>query len=973
MSVPLRIAAVSAAVSVVGVMSCLPASADSADPGSVKVVNTETVQVYTDAVGAIQTRRIYEQLALSGKGTVDVRNPIETNGLRNLDGFGGFEVKGGEQVANLTVDGEKRLRTVSDYPGKLPLDVKVRYFLDGKPVEPGDVVGKAGKLEVKYTVKNVTAVPQDVTFDDGKGGTVTRTVDVPIPMVGSLTVVAPPNFTDVSSGEANMAGDGKGGTKMSFTMTLFPPIGSDTAEFGYTANITNGVIPRASITALPVNPLESPSFKAAGESYKGGADTGIELTDGATQIDENLLKLRDGAGELLAGLIKLRDGAVKLDAGLSGVAAPGAKRLADGAGDLRDGVLRIDGGARQLADGSGQLRAGVGQLGRGAHKLDKGAAQLADGGRQLAGGTKKLAKGTGDLADGTRDALAGSRKLAAGAGQLNAGVGELGTGAGRLDVGAAQLAAGQSALADGLTELYKGIELMPAGVREELKTNVDYQTLLGTLDAVVAGIGQPTDASQETLLGGLNLLKYGLRSPVGKEDCDQAGTTSTPADDCGAADGAEIISEKLLEGVGQIDSTLLPASLGAYDALVALAGCPTRDGSDLAPFPPKSVLGLPDGNPCKAAAVAAFGYGLPAGALPGTPFSDGGLKDQATLASEKLAAIYDGLDKKAIPGIEGLKKALYNSNCNPMQKDKTAADFCGVSQALTLVRAGVPTLVDALTANLQQQLLEALGQPTKDCDPKGTLRCAAAALADGGSELSQGMTALVAGVGKLNEGSLALSGGAGDLAAGLGLINAGAGKLDSGANELKDGAGRLSAGANKLADGTGRLAAGSDDLVAGAGRLADGAGQLADGTGQAAAGSSQLADGAKQLSDGLGDAADGSGQIADGLDKAAAGAPKLRDGAQQLSDEGTSKLVEAGKATAQNYGEMYAVIEAGAQRADAEKMVYGAPKGAVGLAAYSYEIKGEDGEGGRNMTRGLGGLAVLAAGAGAFALRRRFV
>ena len=355
-AVPLRVAAVSATTAVLGAMVAFPAAA--AGNGDVKVVNTETVQVYTDATGAIDTKRVYEQLALTGKGSVDVHNPIETDGLRNLDGFGGFEVKDGQQVANLTVDGEQRLRSVSDYSGKLPLEVKVRYFLDGKPVEPGDVVGEDGKLEVKYVVKNVTGAEQEVTFDDGKGGTVTKTVEVPIPMVGSLSTVAPPNFTDVTSSEANMAGDGKGGTKMSFTMTLFPPIGSDTAEFGYTANITNGVVPRASISALPVNPLESPSFKAAGASYKGGADTGVELTDGATQIDENLLKLRDGAGELLAGLIKLRDGAAQLDAGLGGVAAPGAKRLAAGAGELDSGIGQLNDGAGKLADGADRLHDG---------------------------------------------------------------------------------------------------------------------------------------------------------------------------------------------------------------------------------------------------------------------------------------------------------------------------------------------------------------------------------------------------------------------------------------------------------------------------------------------------------------------------------------------------------------------------------------------------------------------------------------
>ena len=97
------------------------------------------------------------------------------------------------------------------------------------------------------------------------------------------------------------------------------------------------------------------------------------------------------------------------------------------------------------------------------------------------------------------------------------------------------------------------------------------------------------------------------------------------------------------------------------------------------------------------------------------------------------------------------------------------------------------------------------------------------------------------------------------------------------------------------------------------------------------------------------------------------------DGAQRLSDEGTSKLVEAGEDTAQSYGELYATMEAGSERAQTENMAYGAPQDAIGLTAYSFVIEGENGEGGRNLARGLAGLAVLGAGAGAFALRRRLV
>ncbi len=422
-----------------------------------QVVNTETVQVYTDATGAIETQRIYEQVAVTGNGEVDLSNPIATDGLRNLDGFGGFDVVDGHQVANLTVDGKERLRTVSDYDGELPLDVQVRYFLDGEPVEPSDVVGESGKLEVKYTVKNVTGVEQELTFDDGNGGTVTKTVEVPIPMVGSLTTVAPSSFTEVHSDQANMAGDGKGGTKLSFTMTLFPPIGSDTAEFGYTANITDGVIPRASISALPVNPLESPSFAAAGESYKGGADTGAQLAAGATEIDANLLKLRDGAGELLAGLIKLRDGAVQLEAGLSGVAAPGAARLADGAGELANGIGQIDDGAGRLSAGAGELQSGATRLSDGINLVDDGAQRLSAGSGELAAGTKKLAAGTRKLDKGAKRARRRRAAAVRRAGQLADGLGEAGSKAPALIDGLEQVQDGLLLVDGGLPRLYDGV------------------------------------------------------------------------------------------------------------------------------------------------------------------------------------------------------------------------------------------------------------------------------------------------------------------------------------------------------------------------------------------------------------------------------------------------------------------------------------------------------------------------------------
>ncbi|MDM8084595.1 hypothetical protein QUV83_07465 [Cellulomonas cellasea] len=406
------------------------------DSGDVQVSNTETVQARLDATGKLTAARVYEQLAFTGHGTRTVTNPVSTKGLRNLDGFGGFTVKDGAMQATVTVDGEQRLRTVSDFDGDLPISVDVEYHLDGVKVGPGAVVGKSGELEVRYTVTNLTTRQDEVAYDDGTGKQATTTAETVIPMVGQLTTTLPSTFTAVTSDEANMAGDGRGGTKLSYTMTLFPPIGSPTAEFGYTAQIRDGKIPPASVTALPVSPLKSPSFKGGSASYQGGAESGIALTAGATEIDANLLKLRDGAATLLDGLLQLRDGADQLASGLNDTAAPGASQLATGAkaadtgaDALAAGARSADAGAQQVASGAAALGTGLSTAGAkvpelvgGLERIAGGLTTVDDGLARLYGGVDALPKSAEPLKVGVSDLRAGVAGLLAGAKSLSATV-----------------------------------------------------------------------------------------------------------------------------------------------------------------------------------------------------------------------------------------------------------------------------------------------------------------------------------------------------------------------------------------------------------------------------------------------------------------------------------------------------------------------------------------------------------------------
>jgi putative membrane protein len=850
----------------------------------VVVSNTETVQAYLTPTGELDVARIYDQVAMSGQGTVDLVNPVSTEGLRNLDRFGGFEVEDGAIVGTYEVDGDLRLRAVSDFTKELPLEVSVTYLLDGEEVEPGDVVGRTGELEVRYLVRNVTGQPQEITFDDGTGTMATTTEDVVIPMVGSLSTVLPPSFTDVTSGEANMAGDGRGGTRMSFTMTLFGPIGTPEASFGYRAHVTDAVIPPASISALPVSPLESPSFKGGAASYESGATTGVTLTAGATQIDENLLKLRDGAGELLAGLIRLQDGAQTLSAGLSGTAVPGAEQLADGAYQAADGAAELSSGVNQLDDGANALSAGAGQVAEGADSAKSGADQLAGGSAQVADGLTQAGLQAPQL-------IAGLDQVAAGLAQVDAGLGQLYGGIGNLPAQA-------QPLHDGITKLRAGI-----GSKTEVGT-------------IIYGVNAVNAALAGTAVPGINML------------IDSAYNTSPTAPgsyqrlDCAQEILTDVIDGTLGGGERTAGSTFpcYRTQTNPTGVVPPLAGL-TDSAGDLSETVTTSVR---DNLESSLAQIVADTTNPNA---PNSTTLVGGLNALKIGLDDHVPGTYGPTDQG------GAQYALTAVNCG---LDNTTSGACdssqpGVLQGLSTLDAGITQLVNTVVATVQG----AVGDDNDTAADK-TLRGGVNDLEAGVDQLSAGGTALVLGLDQLSAGAKLVAEGNADLAVGLGTLAAGAGQVSSGADQLADGTGQAAAGASALADGN-----------------------------------QQIAEGAGQLADGLMGAADGSSQIAEGLGTAAEGAPALEDGAQRLSDEGTKKLIEAGKSTAADYGAKYALIEAGAERALEEGMIYGAPEDALASAAYSFEIAGADGAGGRNVGRGLAAAAVFGLAAGAVVLKRQ--
>ena len=494
----------------------LPVSSALAQSGDPVITNTETVNVATDSSGDVESASVYDQIAIQGSGDVEYENPVSTAGLRNLDSFAGFAVEDGAIVEATTVDGQVRRRTISDFDLDLPVEIAVVYKLDGEEIDSGDLVGKTGELEVTYIVENMTGEPQEISFTDGEGNEITETQTVYEPMAGSLTFTLPSNFTDVQSESgAVIAGDGRGGTKMTFSVTLIPPLGSPVAEVSYTAGVTDATIPPANLSMIPVVISNNPTASGALESFQGGAETGAELAAGAAVIDENLLALADGASTLLSGLILLRDGSAELSEGLVNTAAPGSAELAAGADELAAG---LNGTA---VPGSQQLSAGADELAAGLNGT-------------AVPGSQTLAAGAGDLSTGLD--------------QLNAQVPDLVAGVTALSDGADQLQAGLLALqgqlpelVDGITALSDGADRLEAGL---LQLQSQIPALIAGVDALASGGTQ--------LSGGLNQLEAALDAPL--PDGFGAGLDFL-ASELASAAGPGGLADQVVGGIGLIQAT----------------------------------------------------------------------------------------------------------------------------------------------------------------------------------------------------------------------------------------------------------------------------------------------------------------------------------------------------------------------------------------------------------------------------------
>jgi putative membrane protein len=968
MRVTRRLVSLLALATLVALPASLPALAQSGT--AERVTHRQSVLTEMSPEGEAQASRVFTQLTVVGDGEVELALPNQsTSGLRNLEGFGRPAVEGDQVVHSVAAsrDGTAE-RTVADNTAELPIEISIAYELDGEPIEPKELVGKAGDLTATFTVRNTTAVPTEVQFFDGRQNPQRETIDVAVPMVGSLSMNLDGRFVDIDAPAASVAGDGRGNTTISWSLVLFEPIGSEEQTVSYTAHVTDAIVPEMVGQFLPVDSTSFSSLKSVPETFGDVADGLGTLTTGALLVDGNVKLLADGASQLLDGLGQLSDGADQLAAGLNDTAVPGSRQLADGMGSARAG-------GRQLADGLNTAAV------PGARELASGlSGSAAPGARQINEGINGLRRGIGTGSDTAADGT-----VIGGLSSLYAGLSQ-------------DILAGIGAVREQQTNTRGCAFTGPEGVARCGMKQIG-ERMAGALGGLTTTLGtelsKALTANLQVALG--DNLGAGMTEPLGDALADAL-------DEAIAANMVEPLSDAL---EGAIAANMVePLSDALEGAIAANMEKPLSDALEgaIAANMEKPLSDALEG------AIAANMEKPLSDALEGAIAEnlEGGLATNLAGALKAAPPTGLGLDTATADAFAEAFAAQFAPTFAAQLAPTFAAQF-----APTFAAQLAPTFAAQFAAGFAAQLAPQFAAGFAPGFAAQFAPAFAAGFAPAfGAQFGPGFAAVFAPQfgGAFGPGFADGFGGAAfDPLAGLSgaiVLKAdgsakGLTQISNGiTQEVLPGIQKLLAGMNNpncdRANPTNRanpcgvkqvlelLSAGSGDLAVGLVTAATGAGDLADGLATAGSGANDLAnglvqldDGANQLATGLVDAGDGAGQIAEGLESAEDGGEQIAEGTVALSERGMSQIIDGASEAAKSPALAVAHAKAADARGKAgDGLPYGTVAGAEASAVYKFEIAGYGGpdEGPATPVRAAATIAAFGiAGALGLGLRRTLV
>jgi len=193
----------------------------------------------------------------------------------------------------------------------LPWDITIDYLLDGEKINPDELAGKSGEIEIRIRTKENDSV--DPVFFNYYLQQISVTLD-------------PEKFDNIQAPEGIKANEGK---KQAITFSVMP---EEESELIITADVEKFELDPIEINALPANiAMEDPDFGSLTGQFKTLSDAISDLHTGTEQLNSGISELNEGASELSNGSSEYREGIHSLDS-QSDELTGGSKQIKDALG-----------------------------------------------------------------------------------------------------------------------------------------------------------------------------------------------------------------------------------------------------------------------------------------------------------------------------------------------------------------------------------------------------------------------------------------------------------------------------------------------------------------------------------------------------------------------------------------------------------------------------------------------------------------
>lgn len=305
-------------------------------------------------------------------------------------------------------ENKKDIYYKGDTDKKLPVDISVKYFLDGREIKASELEGKSGHLKIVITSKNNRYEAKTI---DGQS----RNVYSPYVVVAAMTF-DDEKVENVTSDDIKVVKDGKNEI---VTTVMTPGMKQNLSKIVEDKELDNFKDEvSVEMDIKDYKPVEIYSV-ITNEFFqeKKNIDSLDKLQNGVKELQDNSQKLVDASVKLSEGQDKLNSGISQMQTGVTKLHS-GSQKLASSTqqmqgkfSGIQSKVGPIQGYVAQMNDGSLKLYNGISDYTAAVGKIKENTAKIKEGSEKLAKGATDLDNGVGKLKDATSQLRAGTENM----------------------------------------------------------------------------------------------------------------------------------------------------------------------------------------------------------------------------------------------------------------------------------------------------------------------------------------------------------------------------------------------------------------------------------------------------------------------------------------------------------------------------------------------------------------------------------